>query len=189
MIKELKEYQTLIKEIRQSNHVQLDDEGRQIIHLSIQDDSNFLSPYSSVEKPIISNEIAEFLEHSIKHIKPNSKIHFVIKSETIDDDEKKIYPLAIQNYYGLEFIEITRDLNHNKWLAIIMILIGAFFFALDIILEHFHLREVLVNIIDVVAWVFVWEAVDLFVLQRSTLKIKRHRCYSMIHSKLTFKEK
>ncbi len=188
MSKRQKEYKELMKQIHNTNSVQLDEEGRKIVNISIADDSCFLSPYSTLDAPIISDEMADFLEHSVKHISPKSKIHFIIKSKTIDENEKKIYPLAIKNYYGSEFVEITRDLNHNKWLSIIMIIIGAFFFALDIFLGHFNSTDVLLNIIDVIAWVFVWEAVDLFVLQRSSLKLKRHRCYELIHSKLSFNE-
>ena len=69
-----------------------------------------------------------------------------------------------------------------------MLFIGACFFALAIIMEHLQMQSVLLNVTDVVAWVFVWEAVDIYALQRTTLKINRKRALNLMNAKISFKD-
>ncbi|MCD7834244.1 MAG: hypothetical protein LUH00_09715 [Lachnospiraceae bacterium] len=39
-----------------------------VIHMTVKDDSDFLSVYSVTDTPVISSEVAQFLEHSIQDL-------------------------------------------------------------------------------------------------------------------------
>ena len=47
--------------------------------------------------------------------------------------------------------------------------------------------DVLYLLFDVFSWVFAWEAVDQFFLQRYFLKVKQHKQIQLIYAKITFK--
>ena len=86
MFKTLKEYNKYKNLINKEQ--KYDDEGRVIIDITVNDDSNFLSPYSYSENNDISTEVASFIDQSILSIKKDQKIHFVIHSDSIDENER-----------------------------------------------------------------------------------------------------
>lgn len=45
---------------------------------------------------------------------------------------------------------------------------------------------VILNMLDVFAWVFLWEAVDMFFLQRPQLRKRRYRTEAVLQAKITF---
>ena len=186
MLHGIREIRRLTKDIEKTKPKVYDEEGRVTVDISVSDDSDCLSPYSTANEPHISSDFADFLYHSVKHTHPNEKLHFKVKSDVISDTEKQIYPEAIKNYYTSEFIECSRDMRKNTFFSLIMTVLAALVFTVAIILEGVGVESVVLSMIDVVAWVFMWEAVDLFVLERSAIKLKRARLLSLIRAKYSF---
>ena len=60
-----------------------------VIRMTVKDDSDFLSVYSVTDTPVISSEVAQFLEHSIQDLIHPKHLTLIIKSSCIDDTEKK----------------------------------------------------------------------------------------------------
>ena len=46
--------------------------------------------------------------------------------------------------------------------------------------------EILIEVVDIFAWVFVWEAVDTFFLTRTVQLQQKKRCLSLIYAKICF---
>ena len=65
---------------------------------------------------------------------------------------------------------------------------AALIFALAVIFDRMGADTVLLNMIDVVAWVFMWEAADILLLQRPTLKLRRWRSFQMIRAEIAVTE-
>lgn len=166
-----------------------DENNRRIIRLNVADDSNFLSPFSVKGYPLISSETAEFLNMNIKHNLKDSGVKLIISSREIDEGEKSVYKTAIENYYKLEYKSAWRELRRNLLASVIMLLISACIFALAIILQTTtNTGAVILNMIDVFAWVFTWEAVDLFFLQRPKLRKEQKRNAAAINAEIIFTE-
>lgn len=164
-----------------------DENNRRIIRLNVADDSNFLSPFSVKGNPLISSETAEFLNLNIKHNLRDSGVKLIISSNQIDDNEKEVYKTAIKNYYRVEYKETWKELRRNAFSAIIMLLFSALIFAIAVILETTtNANAVILNMIDVFAWVFTWEAVDLFFLRRPELRKEQNRNSAAIDAEIEF---
>ena len=167
-------YKTLKQEL-----IDNDENNRRIIHLNVTDDGNFLSPLSVKGNPLISGETAEFLNLNIKHNLKDSGVKLIISSNAIDETEKEIYKTAIKNYYRYEYKTTWKELRRNLFSACI--------FALAIILENTtNASAVILNMIDVFAWVFTWEAVDIFFLQRPKLHKEQQRNTAAIDAEIVF---
>lgn len=164
-----------------------DENNRRIIRLNVTDDSNFLSPFSVKGNPLISSETAEFLNLNIKHNLKDSGVKLEISSNVIDEPEKEIYRSAIKNYYRVEYKTVWKELRRNLFGSIIMLLFSACIFALAIILEATtNASAVILNMIDVFAWVFTWEAVDIFFFQRPKLHKEQKRNAAAIDAEIVF---
>ena len=148
-------------------NLQLDEENRAILNIKISDDSNFLSPFY-YDKPIISDELGDFiLKHrTILLWKDGVSIHLI--SNNISDDKKEIYPDAIRSYFEQLLISGKRRQKRNYVLSIILFLIGVLIFSLLFILDYLigDSLGMWSEVIDVIAWVFIWESVDISIIER-----------------------
>lgn len=170
-----------------SDRDERDPNNRRIIRLNVTDDSNFLSPFSVKGDPLISDETAAFLNLNIKHNLRDSGVKLIIAGDVIDENEQEVYKTAIRNYYQVEYRETWKELRRNAIDVLAMLLFSACIFALAVILETVaHANAVILNMIDVFAWVFTWEAVDLFFFRRPQLRKEQNRNAAAIDAEIDF---
>lgn len=151
------------------------------------DDGNFLSPFSVAGYPVISGETAEFLDHNSKRHLASTEVKLIISSDEIDENEQKVYANAIRNYYRTEYKETRRELHKNFIQTIVMTVIAAVVFAVAVTLgTTTQTSDVVLNMLDVFAWVFMWEAVDIFFFQRPVLKRRQKKNIGFINADITF---
>ncbi len=156
------------------------------ITLAVTDDSNFLSPYCPPGEPVISSEVAEYLDNAAKAYHPNQKLKLTISGDCIDESEEKVYKTAIRNYYMLKEAETLRDAARKSMVAFWFTLIGIVSLAAMIVLSNAGLKSIWVECIDIFAWVFIWEAVDQFFIERSGLLLKCRRSHNFVLMKTSF---
>ena len=192
MFDRLKAFRALAEEIREKDRKaekQADAAGaRHTVRVSVQNGDDFLSPLSPDGAPVISEETASFLSNSVRHLRPDTALRFEIEEKGIDRTEREVYEKAIRNYYHGEFAEVMRELRRNAIVSAVMTAAAALIFALAVIFDRMGADTVLLNMIDVVAWVFMWEAADIFLLQRPTLKLRRWRSFQMIRAEIAVTE-
>lgn len=188
MFEKEKKIKELKKHAHQLQNKEYDNEGREVIRMQVRDDSNFLSMYSPKNEVVISSEVSDFLDNAIKSKRLNNDLHIIISSNVIDDNEKLEYQRGIKNYYRLRILDLDRRLKSNLVSAILMILVAIFIFVTYIILELHHSNYILLQLIDIAAWVFVWEAVDLFFLERKRLKYEQLRDCSLYDAKISYEK-
>ena len=192
MFDRLKAFRALAEEIREKDRnteKQADAAGaRHTVRVSVQNGDDFLSPLSPDGAPVISEETASFLSNSVRHLRPDTALRFEIEEKGIDRTEREVYEKAIRNYYHGEFAEVMRELHRNAIVSAVMTAAAALIFALAVIFDRMGADTVLLNMIDVVAWVFMWEAADIFLLQRPTLKLRRWRSFQMIRAEIAVTE-
>ena len=174
--KEWKEIEKSVDELVDGEIHKKDEEGRVVIDLSIKDDSDFLSVLSDGDDPIISSEIAEFIENSTEDVSMSDSLTLRIHSNCIDDNEKQIYPKAIKKYYLKKYSANKRESVKNKILITILFSLGIIALAIAIALSVNLEKALWSEVVDIVAWVFVWEAVDIWVFRNRSIRLKR-RCY------------
>ena len=162
-------------------------EGR--ITMTVRDDAGFLSPYSANTGEVISSEVADFLTASAQEFPPRTPLTLRIYSDCIDTSEKQIYREAIRNYFSLQRIANRRDMRRNAILSSTMLLVGILALAGMFVAEHFQIRQLWIECIDIFAWVFLWEAVDLRFIERGRLRLQHQRLEAFIAMKVDFQPK
>ena len=185
MIRALKELKRQMDARAASDEVERDEEGRAIIGMTVLRDEDFLSDFSA-GKPVVSSEVAEFVEESAMAFLPKEPIRLKIYSDCIDEEEEKVYANALKEYYVRRYTESRRSLHRNRWIAAIMLLVGVVALAVVLTLSLLKRVEILVEVLDIFAWVFLWEAVDLFFLEGGVLRMKQRRFLRFIDAKVEF---
>ena len=157
------------------------------IDMSVNDDSSFLSPYAETGKPIISSEVAGFLENAANAFHPKEKIVLTIHSTCIDENEKPVYDNAIRNYFKLRQKDVNRDMKRKTVIAIWFSIVGIVALAFMFLIGRQDINDLWVECVDIFAWVFLWEAVDQFFIERSGLLLKKKRLDNFINMEIIFK--
>ena len=160
-----------------------DEDGRIVIAMNIKDDKDFLSVFSKRENPVISEDVAEFIEHCALSVPPSENLRLSITSDCIDEKEREDYKKAIREYYTEKYLANKQEMKRNTFIAILLAITGILILALSFLTDSIMWAE----IIDIIAWVFLWEAVDINVFKNKSLRIKQMRYLSFIEMKVDYK--
>ena len=159
-----------------------DGDGRVIINMNVKDDSNFLSVFSSSATPVISGEVADFIEGCTHASPPGEQFTLRIYSDCIDGEEQEIYRSAIKEYYTGRYIASKKELKRNKVIVLLLALFGVLTLSLAFMIDNIIWSEV----IDIAAWVFLWEAVDVSFFRNRSIKYDELRCLSHMTMKVEY---
>ena len=163
-----------------------DDGGRVIIQMNVKDDANFLSEFSESATPVISTEVAEFIENEANAVPPNEDFTLQVYNDCIDDREEKVYSAAIKEYYMQKYIANEREIKRNRFAVLLLGIAGILVLAAELIFDYRVGNALWSSVIDIVAWVLLWEAVDIGVLEARVTAIKRKRFLAYLSMKTEY---
>ena len=163
-----------------------DDSGRVIIQMNVKDDANFLSEFSESATPVISTEVAEFIENETNAVPPNEDFTLQVYNDCIDDREEKVYSAAIKEYYMQKYIANEREIKRNRFAVLLLGIAGILVLAAELIFDYRVGNALWSSVIDIVAWVLLWEAVDIGVLEARVTAIKRKRFLAYLSMKTVY---
>lgn len=152
-----------------------DEEDRIIVNMTVKDDSDFLSVFSSTSTPVISGEVADFLEDSTRFIPAREQLSLHVKSDCVDDDEKVLYRAAIKEYYTEKYHANEKEIRYYNTLALFLAIFGVIILAVAVYLGFIADSALWSEVIDIVAWVLLWEAVDIKFFKMRELSVARRR--------------
>lgn len=163
-----------------------DEDGRAIVNISISDKGQILSPFCYEGKETINDEFAGFLDNVVKSIPPKQNINLTIDCKDITDYEKGNFALAIKNHYQNKLIDTQLRIKKLNYFFAACILLSALSLGLLYLVNYLAAPFILIEIVDILAWVFVWEAVDIFFFQEGLLRLEKTRCLALIKSKIRY---
>jgi len=165
-----------------------DEEGRAIVTINITDADTLLSTYNDDGKEIISEETATFINNVTKPIPPRQDIHLMIACDSYTSSKEEVYKNAIINYYQHEFAHRENKLRNNSIISMMLLFLGIVFFTALYFVGRWNDEHVFYLLLEVVSWVFAWEAVDQLVLQRNMIRFMQKKELQIIFAKITFKK-
>lgn len=148
-----------------------DEAGRMVIDVHLSDFSDAYTPFS----PPDNRRIDEGLMDYLKAENPLRPYPLVIRvsglSEKNDDDRRKEFENTLHTACDKE--RHHRYLAHRTCLfrSLVCLLGGLLILALSIVLQlTLKSAEVILVSVEILSWVFIWEAADLFFFERPDLK-------------------
>lgn len=165
---------------------QRDEEDRIIVNMTVRDDSNFLSVFSESDTPVINDDVAEYLEYWTCTVPPHEPLTLRVHSCCIDAEEEVLYRRGIQEYYTREYIANEQVLKKNRLLVFFLTVTGILVLFLMAMYDYHIGHAIWTEVIDIVAWVLLWEAVDVGVLENRSLLENRWRYLSYLSMKVEY---
>lgn len=163
-----------------------DEEGRLRIDVTVRRDDGFISPFSYGAEPVVSSEVAEFLEQSVRPKYAKSEFHLVLHSDEIDGEERRVYADAVHKSFMLKFIAERQKSRRDCLVAFIMLLCGVLLLSAMIALRFIGENAVFYEVVDIFAWVFLWEAADIFFLQRKMSHWQMHKYIGLSRCEISY---
>ena len=188
MFRNLKKLRELRRLARSEAEIEYDDGGKELVRMTVKNDDDFLSPFALRGEEMLSGEASEFLDRAVMRLPLKDELHVDIAGEAITMGERSGYAAAIRNTYRTRVIDIDRKLRRNAVAAFMMTLAAIVIMTLYVTLELWNAGYVILEIVDIVAWVFMWEAADLFFLERNVLKLEQLRSCRLYAAEITFGE-
>lgn len=174
------------KERLTKREIERDEDGLAVIHMTVLDDSDFLSPLSYHRAEVLSNEVSAFLEKRANALPPQKRVAVHIHSDCIDEQEQVRYRAAVATTFRDAYDELALEIRRSMIAALLMLLFGVLLLGAMWALSVKDCGEILIEVVDIFAWVFVWEAVDTFFLTRTVQLQQQKRCLSLIYAKICF---
>lgn len=179
-IKHIKRRKRLTREFKH------DKDGNALVEIGIKDKSEVLAPFALDGKETINVEFANVLDNVSKSIPPKENMHLKLQCEKLTEKEKEDFSMAIKNHYLNSLIDNQRKLRHNILLFWSMIAISVLFLAILFIANHFGAPWIVTEVLDIIAWLFVWEAIDLLAFQRSLYQYEMNRDLVLYKMNISF---
>lgn len=166
----------------------IDEEGRGIIEIGAGDYSDIFSYYSLNNYNVLDSEFNAFLETKADAIPMKHELTLNFHVKEPDEAKEQEIKFALKENYEREIHAINRKMHRNNIFSLYMLLMGFLFFVVYITIVHFNLYFAIKVIFEIATWVFFWEAVDSFFLERRHLKIERLKKYRLLKSKIVLSE-
>lgn len=162
----------------------VDENGRAIIEIGAEDYSDVFSFYSLNNFNVLDSEFNAFLEAKADAIP--MKYDLTLKFHVKEPDEAKEQELkfALKENYEREIHAINRKMRRNVLFSLYMLLMGFLFFGIYVAVVQLQFYFAIKVVFEIATWVFFWEAVDSFFLERRNLKIERLKKFRLLNSKI-----
>lgn len=165
-----------------------DSNGRGIIDVGAENYDDVFSYYDLEGENVLDNEFDEFLSAKADAIplKQELALHFHVKNAT--ETKREEIDRAIKNNYKRELRALNRKLHRNAMFSLYMVIMFAISVAIYFPLVIFDVHFLAQLLFEIVAWVFMWEAVDQWFLHRREIKHEMLKKYRFIRADISVME-
>ena len=176
-----------LKNIEDSEGFVCDEDGRALINVGAENYDDIFSPYCFKGGDTLSLELVEYLwdKQGAVPLDYDLTINFNVKNA--DEAKRKEIQQAVKENYENDVHAIDKQLHRLNVLAISFLVLGVLFMSTYLILSR-HFSEIITYIIDLFAWVFIWEGVRALFLDKRNLKLDKLKSLRIAASKITVKE-
>ena len=175
-------YRKADKDVGNARHFIVDSDGDALINVKAANREQIFSTYNYEKNHKLNKELDEFIYDKARFVPPNKEIR--IKVYTEENANKEEIEEAIINNYKKDALEIKTDMKINLFFSVAMLLVGIAFFALLLLMHTFFYNDYLSIVLEIIVWVFIWEAVDSFFLRRHRLKRKQRILLNLCMAKI-----
>ena len=169
----------LKKELKNKND---NFEDIETINIKAESKAAIFSDYNYDSNEVLNSNLEEFLVEKVKNIPPKVNLRVkIFTDDCVDENEVKV---AYKNKFKGDFEELEQELKRNMLFAFTMLILGVLFMGFLILEVYFLNNYILSTILEIAVWVFVWEAVDSFFLERSSIRRKRYQLARLYYADL-----
>ena len=162
-----------------------------IIQIGLKNVEDFFNPYSYKDYELVNTELLDFIYTNEKTIPISESITLEINTECpVNKDDQQRIKETLKRQHAEDVIVVNKKLKQNFLSGIINFLLGVLILAGTLFLENneFFMSNVLINTLMIIAWVFVWKAIEQLFIERVRLKNLLIRNYRLMNAKVNIQQ-
>ncbi len=176
-----KEINEFITDQNFSNYVENETSSTIVINLN---EGNIFDEYSG--ESLLCEDIYNYTENTFKLVdkrrEVNIKMNFPMNypQEAIDKVKK-----TFKTHYAVELLQNRKQLFQTRLISLILLFIGVVFLVVYGLLSFFNADFIFQNVMEIVSWVFIWEATNQFFFQNISNKRTMLRNLILFNAKIS----
>lgn len=145
-----------------------EDEDKATIHIYLNHDN----AYDAISgNSLLNSDIYQSIDETLSYIDKKKKVCIELHFEgDFEDKEKERIYKAFKVHYAQEVLKGKKQSFRIKMLSLVLLIVGALFLISDGLLLAFGNNFIFQNIIEIIAWVFIWEATNVFFFENASNK-------------------
>lgn len=156
------------KQLSQKDSIVLNSLGDVAITVKVEEEEQIFSQFDYDTNEKLNDEFASYIRDKARSAPVKSDIS--IKIYTPLNLKQKEVEDAIHNKFKQDYLQNQADKKTNLWFSFAMFVIGLISLGLLFLSYSYFRNDYADAILEIVAWVFMWEAVDAFFLERAKLR-------------------
>lgn len=185
-IKKLRAYRK-IEQLNQKKPYHVSKDGRGIIDLSISDWNNGVFSSYSVLNNVMDSSLEEYINHSALDIPLNLELELNIYENSDNKKDQEKFISTFRSSYQKNIGETNRKLKTNLIFSISMLVTAVLFFGIYLFIHKNFPHYITDAMLEIACWVFTWEAVNQFFIERKLLRFEQIKNYRLKNSNIIFK--
>ena len=171
------------------NEYYIDDDGYAYISTKVKDISDIISKHSIRDYEWVNLDYVEYVNNQAKYIPVGESILLEICGHKFSSKDEEMIKRVLKQYFGLKFGDSIIEKNINKRKALVLLIFGIISTLLFVGLSIFHITSGLISELIVFGlWFFIWEFLDLAILEASDLDNKSLKAAQLANIKIVFNE-
>ena len=177
-----KKLRKLDKQISSGSKYFSENDDSVTINVKSKDHEQIFSEYNYENKTNLNPNLCDYLWNNAKLAPLDKSLTIkIFDNSNLNKDEVES---AIKTHYRREYIETKDQLKKINLFTLACMLIGVLFLVALVFLHKLADNYYLDIIMEIVAWVFIWEAVDRFFLEAPRVKRKCMRIQQLYDAKV-----
>ena len=183
----------LLRELRkQSQYVEYDfddfnSRNEAVIEMKAEKVEDLVSPFCIGDDLILTESFEKFLENSASPIEPHLAIDLKVNNaKNFSNEDRKAIKYAIKNHYTKKISLENDNLRRNMIDNIVLFIASIVVLALILVIEAVKFTTLIRQVLDILAWVLLWEVFDNFFLRRRVLRSAAIKNYQLLNMRVEF---
>lgn len=183
----INELKSELKYKKRNNDFVIIDDERAIINVGAENYDDIFSPYCYKGGDTLSSTLVDYLQQKSNAVsyEYDLTMRFHVKNAT--EEKRQEIENAIKENYVNEARGIEERMHRTTIFSLLFLVLGLIFATLYLVLLHFVSTE-FTYLIDLFAWIFLWEGTDAFFLDRRVLKLNLVKAYRLATAKIEIVE-
>ncbi len=161
-----------------------------IIKVYVDKKDDFYNQYDPLNKSI-NFDIANYIIEEANNIPFRYKLKIEFFSDDLTESEKDSIRKILKEYYAFEIKKEENILKASAIKGICLLLMGILIITSEIlgIWSNIAYDKIFLEVMDILAWVLLWESIDILLLSNNKEKIKKKNLIQIYKSEILFSDK
>ena len=166
--------------------VALEYGGRVCVDIRAGDGEGLFDPLSMGRQRELSREVYDYIDAKLYPIPLKYPVTLRFHVGKLGREERSAAREALREHYNLILLDKALDLKINLAKLLSLALLGVFLLGIWFALQRERIQPLITEILSIAGTFSLWEAVDLWLLERSALKRERKNAGQAAGSRVVF---